>query len=245
MSLCLASLLKPLRPTTYFLILSATVASAQSFDPTLSESDKANLSSSASHVAERIREANLVDRKPSVLVIDFFRGSTGTSSKLGTMLADQFSASLAQSSIDFTVMSREMLKVYFTKELTTAEDLQSTEACLYLGRQLGATGVVIGSIYLENNQIAVRIHLEGFGPPKKSGDLFRSFDEFTRIGATEELKAMLFQRGPSYFHTPQDIPDEPGVLRGGADGASMPTCIYCPDPQYSDEARKAKIKGSL
>jgi TonB family protein len=23
----------------------------------------------------------------------------------------------------------------------------------------------------------------------------------------------------------------------------MPTCIYCPDPQYSDEARKAKYQG--
>jgi TonB family protein len=26
-------------------------------------------------------------------------------------------------------------------------------------------------------------------------------------------------------------------------GVGMPTCIYCPDPQYSDEARKAKYQG--
>ena len=25
----------------------------------------------------------------------------------------------------------------------------------------------------------------------------------------------------------------------------MPTCIYCPDPRYTDEAREAKLQGSV
>jgi len=34
-----------------------------------------------------------------------------------------------------------------------------------------------------------------------------------------------------------------GAFRAGVNGVGMPTCIYCPDPQYSDEARKAKYQG--
>lgn len=34
-----------------------------------------------------------------------------------------------------------------------------------------------------------------------------------------------------------------GQFRAGVNGVGMPTCFYAPDPQYSDEARKAKYQG--
>jgi len=34
-----------------------------------------------------------------------------------------------------------------------------------------------------------------------------------------------------------------GAFQAGINGVGMPSCIYCPDPQYSDEARKAKYQG--
>ena len=30
-----------------------------------------------------------------------------------------------------------------------------------------------------------------------------------------------------------------------APGLAMPKCAYCPDPQYTDEARQAKLQGSV
>jgi periplasmic protein TonB len=36
-----------------------------------------------------------------------------------------------------------------------------------------------------------------------------------------------------------------GVFRAGVNGVGTPTCIYCPDPLYSDEARKAKYQGTV
>ena len=36
-----------------------------------------------------------------------------------------------------------------------------------------------------------------------------------------------------------------GVFRAGVNGVGSPLCIYCPDPQYSDEARKAKYQGTV
>jgi len=30
-----------------------------------------------------------------------------------------------------------------------------------------------------------------------------------------------------------------------ANVATLPTCLYCPDPQYTDEAREAKVQGKV
>ena len=226
-------------------LFSMPAAPAQSLDSLLSSTDKSNIDLAALHLAKRIQEANLTEHNPSVLVIDFFRGSAGTSSEFGTYLAQRFSNSLSNFSKGFTVLDRAILKSYFTKEWITPDDLQSREACLYLGRQLGATGVVIGSADLEDSQIAIRIHLEGFGPPPKGDDLFPKLEEVARIAATPEIEALLFQKRPSFFHTSGDIPDEPGVFRANTDGVGSPTCVHCPTLQYTPAARSAKFQGSL
>src|SRR5260370_2430811 len=36
-----------------------------------------------------------------------------------------------------------------------------------------------------------------------------------------------------------------GVFRAGVNGVGSPMCIYCPQPEYSDEARKAKYQGTV
>jgi TonB family protein len=36
-----------------------------------------------------------------------------------------------------------------------------------------------------------------------------------------------------------------GVFVAGVNGVGIPQCLYCPDPQYSDEARKAKYMGTV
>jgi periplasmic protein TonB len=36
-----------------------------------------------------------------------------------------------------------------------------------------------------------------------------------------------------------------GAFRAGVNGVGMPLCVYCPEPAYSDEARKAKYQGAV
>ena len=36
-----------------------------------------------------------------------------------------------------------------------------------------------------------------------------------------------------------------GIVRAGVAGVTQPNCIYCPNPSYSDEARAAKIQGTV
>jgi TonB family protein len=36
-----------------------------------------------------------------------------------------------------------------------------------------------------------------------------------------------------------------GAFRPGTGGVGYPSCVYCPDPKYSEEARKAKYQGTV
>jgi len=132
-----------------------------------------------------------------------------------------------------------------TREWTTLESLQSNGVCLGIGRDVGATGVITGKAFEENGFIALRIHLVGFGPAGKDDDIISDHDENVRLTETEQLRDMLFQRGHDYSRSPDQILEEPGVLRGGVDGAGIPSCVYCPAPGYSDASRAAKAQGTV
>jgi TonB family protein len=193
---------------------------------------------------QKIRQANLEEREPKVLVIDFFRGSPGNSSRLGTLLADRFSESLTAYSAGLNILDRKILKDYLTTNWTTLEDLRSHDVCLRIGRQMGATGVILGTLYEENGQISLTVHLEGFGPVAKEADIFQVTDERARFPVTEEMHAMLFEPGPNYARKADDIPEEPGVFKSGL-GAGVPRCTSCRSPDFSDAARAAKFEGTV
>jgi TonB family protein len=218
--------------------------SCQSRRSVLTRLDEGYLDSLASHAAQKIREANLEEREPKILVIDFFRSSPGNSSRLGTLLADRFSGSLTAYSAGLNILDRKILKNYLTTNWTTLEDLQSRDVCLRIGRQIGATGVILGTLYEENGQISLTVHLEGFGPVAKEADIFQVADQKARFPVTEEMHAMLFESGPNYARKADEIPEEPGVFKSGL-GAGVPRCTSCPSPGYSDAARAAKFQGAV
>ena len=220
-------------------------ASCQSPDSILTRLDEAYLNTLASHPAQKIRAVQLEEPEPRVLVIDFFRSSPGNSSRLGTLLADRFSESLTAYSRGLKILDRKILRDYLTKEWTTLGDLRSDDVCLRIGRQLGATGVILGTLYEENGQMSLTVHVEGFGAIAKDRDAFSETHERARFPITEEMRAMLFQPGPNYAPTADDIPPEPDVARIGSPGVTNPICISCPPPDYSDAARAAKYQGTL
>jgi hypothetical protein len=63
----------------------ATNARCQSLDSILNATDKTNLEILATHTLQKIRDADRAEKEPRVLVIDFFLGSPGVSSSLGTL----------------------------------------------------------------------------------------------------------------------------------------------------------------
>jgi protein TonB len=244
-----------LRHTSFRVGLSSLLVAGHLFMPvsalsqspglTLTRSEEGELDSLALHAAQKIRQANLEEKEPKVLVIDFFRSSPGNSSRLGTLLADRFSESLSVYSAGLKILDRELLKDYLTQNWTMLEDLRSIEACLQIGRQMGATGVILGTLYEENGQISLTMHLEGFGPVANKTDVFEATDERARFPITEEMHALLFQRGPNYARKADDIPAEPDVERLGSPGVTSPVCTHCPMADYSDAARAGKYQGTV
>jgi hypothetical protein len=113
-----------------FYLVNPSVAKSQSPELILDRVDEGKLNLLASQTAQKIREAPVEEAHPSILVIDFFRNSAGTSSRLGSLLADRFSESMSAYSSGLKIVDRKVLKDYLTKEWTTLEDLQSNDVCL-------------------------------------------------------------------------------------------------------------------
>ena len=227
------------------LFFCSTTARAQASDLTLNQMDQAHLDALAALTAKKIREAKPSGGPPKVLVFDFFRGSPGTSSQLGTLLADRFSELLSGYATGMKILDRKILKDYLTENWTTLEDLRSNEVCFRLAGQLGASGAILGTLAEKDDKIDPMLHLEGFGPKEKEDDIFAWRDRTVSFSLTEELHAALFQSGPNYSRKSEDIPEEPGVFRHGEPGVTAPQCEYCPDPEFSDAARAVKFQGKV
>jgi len=224
--------------------LSPTVAHAQTPHFTLNRLDEAQLDSLAMLTANKIHELKL-EEEPKVLVVDFFRNSTGESSQLGTLLADGFSESVTTYSSGIHILDRRALKDYLFENWTALEDFKSDEICLTVARQLGATGAILGTLTEKNGSVNLTLHLEGFGPAERQDDIFAWRDRTVVFSLTQELRSALYHPGTNYTRTADQIPEEPDVFRAGTNGVTQPKCIYCPNPDYSDAARMVKIQGTV
>jgi TonB family protein len=235
----------PLLFLAVFYLLNPSGTKGQSPELILDRVAEGKLSLLASQAAQKIREAPVEESQPSILVIDFFRNSPGTSSRLGSLLADRFSESMSAHSPGLKIVDRKVLEDYLTKEWTTLEDLQSNEACLQIGRQLGATGVILGTLVKDRDSVNLTLKIEGLGPKAKIEDSFPWRARTASFLLNEDLQQMLFEPGPNYARKPDEIPEEPGVVRAGLQGVTSPVCIYCPQPDYSDAARAGKFQGTV
>ncbi len=228
-------------PVIFFLLGSSCVsAKAQSSDPILTRVAEAQLHSLASRVGDKIRQSDLSDSPPKVLVVDFTWKSPETTSRLGTLLADGFSDLLKNYSNGLEVLDRKIFKNYLTDNWTSIADLRSTSVCLLVAENLGATGIIRANLIEDGDQqLKVSLQVAGFGPGW--------FDE-ARFLMTKDMKDMLSQPGPPYSREPDTIPSEPGVLvfdSEHADGIDPPSCISCTDAKYTNPARSAQIQGTV
>jgi TonB family protein len=191
----------------------------------------------ASRVAEQIRQSKIDPTFPKVFVIDFSNASDRQFSKLGSILADNFAQSLSSFASGFQVEDRKAFNAYLKENWMGLDDLQSEVVCLTLARSMGGSGVVRGTIETDANQ-QLRIHLRTDG-------LGLAWTGDAQFPLTAELQQLLKQPAASFTRAAEAIPVEPGILQPGVDGASLPVCVYCPSPDYTDLARTAKYRGTV
>ncbi len=212
-------------------------AAAREDAPALPRAAQEQMDSLASRVAEQIRQSKIDPEFPKIFVIDFSNAADKQFSKLGTLLADDLAQSLAGAASGFQVEDRKSFNAYLKENWMGLEELQSEAVCLTLARSMGGAGVVRGTIETDaNQQLRISLSIDGLGTTW-SGD--------AQFPMTEALRQLLKQPAISYERSPGAIPVEPGILQPGVDGATLPVCVFCPSPDYTDLARTAKYRGTV
>src|SRR5580658_6090936 len=217
--------------------LFGALTAARDEAPALPRAAQEQMDSLASRLAEQIRHSKIDPAYPKILVIDFSNASDKQFSKLGSLLADDLAQSLSGYASGFQVQDRKAFSEYLKQNWMGLDDLQSEAVCLTLARSMGGAGVVRGTIETDANQhLRVNLRIDGIGSDW-SGDA-----QFT---LTDVLQQLLKQPALSFARSPEAIPAEPGILQPGVDGASLPVCVFCPSPDYTDLARTAKYRGTV
>lgn len=189
----------------------------------------------ASRVAEHMHDANLTPESRKIFVIDFSNASDRRRSKLGSYLADAFANSLAKAASGFEVEDRGAFAAYLKENWMSVDDLENQDICLALARSLGGAGIVLGSLdATPDRQLRVHLRLDGVG---------RAWSDTAQFPLTDALEQFWKQPAPSFARSEQSIPAEPGIVRADDPGVTIPSCVFCPSPEYTDSARTAKYRG--
>jgi TonB family protein len=138
-------------------------------------------------------------------------------------------------------VDRSSLHGYLAREHIPSNALKDREAARWLGTELQANFVLIGNIEQLGDRFNLLTELLNISNEKVGPQ------EAVWIALPEPQKALApFE--PYYGERPgaKVTPDHGSTLaRAGVNGASVPMCIYCPPPQYSSAARKAKSVGTV
>jgi TonB family protein len=217
--------------------IAGAASAPQDASPASSRIVRDQMDSLASRLAEQIRQSKIDPAYPKILVIDFSNASDKQFSKLGALLADDLAQSLAGFASGFQVQDRKEFSAYLKENWMGLEDLQNEVVCLTLARSMGGAGVVRGTIETEANQrLRISLRTDGLGT---------SWSGEAEFPATLEMQELLKQPAISFERSAETITVEPGILQPGVDGASLPVCVYCPSPDYTDLARTAKYRGTV
>lgn len=214
--------------------LSASLARAQD-SSAIPAAAETQFDALAFRVAEHMHDANLTPESRKIFVIDFSNASDRRFSRLGSYLADAFAKSVSKAASGFEVEDRAAFAAYLKENWMSVDDLANQGICLALARSLGGAGIVLGTLdATADHQLRVNLRLEGVG---------QAWSDTAQFPLTDAVQLLWKQPASSFARSEQTIPAEPGILRADDPGVSLPACVFCPSPEYTDLARAAKYRG--
>ncbi|MGB8476120.1 MAG: TonB family protein [Candidatus Acidiferrum sp.] len=179
----------------------------------------------AKHISKEISKCGV----NSVVVADFV-GLGETNSVEGHYLAMELSQSLEHHKKNFEVIGKKQLSAALTNAKLSTKDLDATEILQHIGSLLQADAVVTGTVETAPARYAVHVAVRRV----RDGALLASGDQSVKRPAYADDLALIDPNGSAT-----------GLAKAGVGGVGVPTCIVCPPPNYTDQARKAKIQGSV
>jgi TonB family protein len=227
------------------ILLSATLAQAQQQHP-----DFDSLASEAAVAIQKVSEGSPETAK--VLVV-FEERTVGSASELGHELADEFADSLRKKEHGFVVLNRDELERAVANQNLPPATLSNSPAMRCYAPDLGATVLIEGSMAYVADEVIIDISALQIKSRKSI------FSKTTTLPMTAAMKGLASRPVPSsaLFFTsekrvwvsPDHLPisDEQVVsmVKKVEKGYTLPSCIICANPSFSDAAVYAKLQGKV
>lgn len=181
------------------------------------------IASIAAKLADTIRNRN--DRK---VTVSDLRGPDQKSYPAGKWLGQQISAALQSHlpGVEFVDYAMYEKKIADLKNQKPQPGVVNNER--EAARILGLDSTVDGSFAVYGKEIGITMQVHPVDSPASLGSVIGS------LPVTAEILSLSAEPLPKF----QD-----GIYKAGFAGISMPICVHCPDPEYSEQARKAKYEG--
>jgi TonB family protein len=163
----------------------------------------------------------------SIYVPDFL-DADGSRTDRGALLAAGFSKLLSEHARSFRVTDRSAVQRSYESSRPSTSDLQKVDTLTQLAINEGAEAILLGTVSRDAKSLGIELSVIDCRTQKElyhlqhREDSTAGFDAY--FPATSDSSGRIF-----YF--------------AGYDGTTMPKCIHCPNPSYTDRARSARISG--
>jgi len=184
-----------------------------------------NRKNAAKSLAQEIEQAQF----HKVYVLDFLEPS-GSRTEKGCLFASTFSTNLARDAHNFEVVNRIHAQKQLNELHISPQDIQRPEMLSKAAQALGADAVLVGTATISPTEAKLLLSLR----EAASGKEVHSMDYHEKLEAAFETGFPAIEDASSHIY-----------YFPGLDGISQPKCIYCANPDYTDEARAKKIQGNV
>jgi len=173
-------------------------------------------------------------QKPHLIGVSEFTTVDGFPSNQGDYFAWFVSTSLVYHGKQLPIAERDLFKALLAKEGIAPKDLSSTDALKRVAASTHIDTLITGTV--ETGPANYTIRVIAWRLPEAS-PLIDKTTVIKRTGFTDSLSET--------FPPKTDYPlVRVKKLNGVIDKTYIPRCIYCPNPDYNDAARRSKIQGT-
>jgi TonB family protein len=184
-----------------------------------------NRKAAAKSLAEEIERAQF----QKIYVADFLDAS-GARTEKGCFFASSFSTLLSKESSKFEVVNRIKAQKELNELQISALDLARPELLSKAAAALGVDAILFGTVAISGKDAKLLFSLRETSSSK----------EVRSVEYHERLKPAFESSFPAAIGANDHFYYFPSM-----DGVAPPKCVFCPDPEYTDEARRNKIEGNV
>jgi hypothetical protein len=172
-----------------------------------------------------------------------FTDEKGNTSVLGIQLAEEASKDDSFVANHIRTTPRPMLQSYLVSQRIPSKALKEVDAARWLAREFSADAVLVGQIKREGSNLKLELQLL---------ESHRSLKSKAERGALPGLSSPAdlapnepFGQLPEVTIDGEKVPELRAKQSAGLSEMTVPSCMYQPDPPYSESARQSKYQGIL